>query len=520
MMYSTNPNSSNNTEISQNAMKKNEENKSASKIAGSESKYAHVQTKRSSLAVRGAAWSFLNSIVPTILNSIVFIVSSRYLTPQDFGIVALVASFVSFVTALAPMALGEALIQHKNVHKTHLDSVFWLCLVAALILYIVFIFVSPIIAQKIKHAELIVFLPILGLKLLFDLLATVPNALIARAMSFHLIAARTITATIISSVICIGLILLNYGIWALVISQLTISIASCLAALLGAKWVPGFEVKISALRELFLYGLFASGNRFLATMNLDQIIIGTCIGTAPLGIYNFSRRLFQMLNDAIAGALTPVSHALLSSLQSEKEKVREAFLMATFGSSIVSFPAFVGLAAIAGEAIPFVFGVNWSDAIEPTRWFCLIGLMSCIGVIQSSLISSQGKNSWWFYYQLFRQILTISTIVVLRDRSVSYIVMFMALQVVLFWPMTTVMVSKIIDIKIRHYFRQFLEPLFASFTMAMAVFSVSYFFRDVSQISRLLLEILAGAIVYGLTIFVISRQKILTIAKSFLNRNK
>lgn len=520
MMYSINPKSLSSAQVSKNEMTMNEENKSIFKIADTESKYAHVQTRRSSLAVRGAAWSFLNSIVPTLLNSLVFIVSSRYLMPQDFGVVALVASFVSFVTALAPMALGEALIQHKSVHKVHLDSVFWLCLLSALILYIVFIFVSPIIAQKIKHPELIVFLPVLGLKLLFDLSATVPNALIARAMSFHLIAARTIIATLISSVICIGLILLGYGIWALVISQLMISIASCIAALLGAKWIPGFEVKISALRDLFRYGIFASGNRFLTTMNLDQIIIGTCIGTAPLGIYNFSRRLFQMLNDAIAGALTPVSHALLSSLQTEKEKVREAFLLATFGSSIISFPAFVGLAAIAGEAIPFVFGAHWSDAVEPTRWFCLIGLMSCIGVIQSSLISSQGKNSWWFYYQLFRQILTISTIVILRDKSVSYIVMVMALQVVIFWPMTTVMVSKIIDIKIRYYFRQFLEPLFASFTMAIAVLSVSYFCRDVSQADRLLLEITAGAIVYGLTIFVVSRQKILTIVKSFLNRNK
>ena len=149
-MYSTNPNSSCNAEISQNVMKMNDEDKSQSKSADTESKYAHVKTKRSSLAVRGAAWSFLNSIVPTLLNSLVFIVSSRYLMPKDFGVVALVTSFVSFATALAPLALGEALIQYKNVRKTHLDSVFWLCLISAFILYIVFIFVSPIIAQKIK----------------------------------------------------------------------------------------------------------------------------------------------------------------------------------------------------------------------------------------------------------------------------------------------------------------------------------------------------------------------------------
>ncbi len=518
MKYSTNPNSLSTKQTQKNPMKMNEQNKVGSKATDYASKYAHAQTKRASLAVSGAAWSFLNSIVPTLLNSLVFIVSSRFLMPQDFGVVALVASFVSFATALAPIALGEALIQHKNIHKSHLDSVFWLCLLSAFILYIVFIFASPIIAQKIKHPELIIFLPILGLRLIFDLSATVPNALIARAMSFHLIAARTIIATLISSVICITLILWGYGIWALVLSQLTVSIASCVAAMLGAKWIPGFDVKSCALRELFRYGLFASGNRFLATMNLDQIIIGTFIGTAPLGIYNFSRRLFQMLNDAIAGALNPVSHALLSSLQSEKEKVRDAFLFATFGSSLVSFPVFMGLAAIAGEAIPLVFGAHWGDAIEPTRWFCLIGLMSCIGVIQASLINSQGKNNWWFYYQLFRQILTISTIFILKDESVSFIVMVMALQTLLFWPITIVLVTKIIQIKIRNYLRQFLEPLFASAAMLGAVMLIGFFYHEISPISRLLLEVACGSLVYTLTLFSISRQKIVVIFQSLVKR--
>lgn len=498
----------------------NESNQSGTQSVDAESKYAHVKTNRSELAIRGAGWSFLNSIVPTLLNSAVFVVSSRFLTPQDFGIVALVASFVSFMAAFAPVALGEALIQYKNLNKSHLDTVFWLCIFSAVFLFTLYFLISPIVAEKIKHPELIVFLPILGLKLFFDLSATVPNALIARAMSFHLIAARTIIATVISSVICISLILLGYGIWALVISQLTVSIASCIAAMFGAKWMPGFEIKMSSLRELYRYGLFASGNRLINTMNLDQIIIGSYIGTAPLGIFNFSRRLFQMLNDVIAGALTSVSHALLSSLQSEKEKVREAFLIATFGSAIVSFPAFVGLAAIAGEAIPFVFGNHWADAIVPTRWFCLIGLMSCIGVIQSALINSQGKNNWWFYYQLFRQIITIGSIIILRDKDISYIVMVIALQTVVFWPVTIVMVTKIINIKISYYFRQFVEPLLASLIMLSTVVLIGYFYSDTQPQVRLSLEIVVAAIVYSITVFALAHQRILPLLRSFLNKNK
>lgn len=488
--------------------------------AEGDSKYAHINTRRSSAAVRGAAWSAINSFVPTLLNSIVFIVSSRYLMPHDFGIIALAVSAVSLASAIAPAALGEALIQQLNIRRSHLDTVFWICISSALLLYGVLVVFSPIIAAKMGQQAVLDFLPVLGLKLLFDLSAAVPNALIARAMSFHLIAMRTIVATVISSVICISLLMTGYGIWALAISQLAVSIVSCVAAFLGAKWLPGFDVRIQALRDLSQYGLFASGNRFLQVMNLDQIIIGSVIGAAPLGIFNFSRRMFQMLNDVIAGALTTVSHALLSSLQNEKEKVREAFLLATYGSSIISFPAFVGMAAIAGDAIPLIFGVHWTEAVWPTRWFCLIGLMSCIGVIQSSLINSQGKSHWWFYYQFFKQGITIATIFLLLDKGISYIVMILALQTVILWPITLVMVSKLLSMKITTYFRQFFEPLFASAIMLMIILLFDYFPQEISTSSRLAAEIALGMIVYMLSIFMLSQEKILIIIRTFLKRNK
>lgn len=237
-------------------------------------------------------------------------------------------------------------------------------------------------------------------------------------------------------------------------------------------------------------------------MNLDQIIIGSLIGAAPLGIFNFAKRLFQMLNDVIAGALTSVSHALLSSLQNESEKVRDAFLITTFASSIVSFPAFIGLALVVADVIPLVFGAQWIDAISPARWFCLIGLMSCIGIIQASLINSQGKSNWWFYYQLFRQVLTISTVLILFNKGVNLIVMVMALQTVIFWPITLVMVSRIINLKVTTYFRQFLEPFLASAIMSIAVLLIAYCMQEYSQQIRLLAEVTVGGLSYCISIFI------------------
>ncbi len=319
--------------------------------------FEHLSENRSRAALRGAFWSALDTLIPTALNSLVFIVTSRYLQPQDFGLVALAYSIVSFASGFGPTAFGEALIQQQSIRRSHLDTVFWLSLASAAVLYGVLFLASPYLAHAVGHDEIAAILMILALRIFFDMMSIVPNALIGRTMSFHLAAMRTGIATFVSAVICLALIVAGFGLWALAIAQIAAPAAGCVAAFWGARWLPGWRIKYSSLRDLLHYGVFASGNRFLQTMNLDQLIIGTLVSPAALGIYNFSRRLFEMINNVVAGGLTSVSHALLSSLQNYQAKVRGAFLMATFVCSLVSFPSFMSLDSVAAYAfrVAFVF---------------------------------------------------------------------------------------------------------------------------------------------------------------------
>jgi teichuronic acid exporter len=478
--------------------------------------FEHLSENRSRAALRGAFWSALDTLIPTALNSLVFIVTSRFLQPQDFGLVALAFSIVSFAAGLGPTAFGEALIQQKTIRKSHLDTVFWLSFASAALLYGLLFLASPVIAHALGHDEIVGLLMIIGLKIFFDMMIIVPNALIGRTMSFHLAAARTAISTCVSAAICLSLILAGFGLWALAIAQIAAPAAACVAAFWGARWLPGVRIKFGSLRELLHYGIFASGNRFLQTMSLDQLIIGTLVSPAALGIYNFAKRLFEMINNVVAGGLTSVTHVLLSSLQNDQSKVREAFLMATFGCSLISFPAFMGLAAVAGDAIPLIFGQHWAEAIWPVRYFCVIGLMSGIGVVQASLITSQGKSDWWFYYQLARNIVTILTVFLLYKYGVGTIVFALMLEVLLMWPVTLWMVSRLIGLSIGSYFVQFLKPTAAYLGMLAAVLVVSAALHEWAPAWRLIAEIIVGAIVYTGLIFGLCRERILFLIRTTL----
>ncbi|WP_183874071.1 lipopolysaccharide biosynthesis protein [Rhizobium sp. BK491] len=478
--------------------------------------FEHLSENRSRAALRGAFWSALDTLIPTALNSLVFVVTSRFLLPQDFGLVALAFAIVSFASGFGPTAFGEALIQQKSIRRSHLDTVFWLSFASAAILYAALFLLSPFLAHWVGHDNIVKLLLIIGLKIFFDMMIIVPNALIGRTMSFHLAAARTAIATTVSATICLALIFAGFGLWALAIAQIAAPAAACIAAFWGARWLPGFRIKLSSLRELLHYGIFASGNRFLQTMNLDQLIIGTLVSPAALGIYNFARRLYEMLNNVVAGGLNSVSHVLLSSLQHDKDKVREAFLMATFGCSLVSFPAFMGLAAVADDAIPLIFGPHWAAAIWPVRFFCVIGLMAGIGIIQASLITSQGRSDWWFYYQLVRNVVSILTVLILHQYGVTAVVFGLMLGVVMLWPVTLWMVSRLIGLSIAEYFGQFLRPIAAYLGMLVAVLAISSALINQPLAERLICEVLVGGLAYSALILLLCRERVLFLVRTTL----
>ncbi|MHB2264601.1 lipopolysaccharide biosynthesis protein [Aliihoeflea sp. PC F10.4] len=477
-----------------------------------------MSSGRTRAAVHGIFWSALSGFGPAAVAAGVFVISSRILTPAEFGIVALATSIAMFSSAIAPAGFGHALIQRKDIGRRHLDSVFWLCLAVALVIYGVLVLAAPSLSRWLGEGMLALLLPVIGLRVLFDLATVVPHALLSRAMAFNKMAMRTLIASLVSAGVCLILLAMGYGLWALALSQLASSVAICVGTLLSVEWRPGLRFSGSALRELARYGIFASGHRIINLINLDRILIGSLLGAAALGIFSFAWRIFQILNDLIAGALNAVSYTLLASLQSEEEKLKEAFLFATFASSALSFPVFVGLGAIAGDLVPVVFGDQWLEAVPAIRAFCVIGMLSCIGILQASLINSQGHANWWFYYLVTKQTVTALIILTFYSYGVSVLVFAMAVQTFVMWPAAVWMVLRILKIGAWAYLKPFLAPTLSCLVMLVGVLFVKMEMAFEPAWLRLGAQVGTGALLYCATLALLDRRRIFQIRDLVLKR--
>ena len=478
---------------------------------------SHHRSGRARRAVTGVLWSGVNTLVPALSGLVVFTLVSRAIAPAELGYVSLAVAVVSTLSALSPAGFGDALVQRSDLDERHLDATFWLCLGWGVALYVLSVlFVRPL-AALLQEPMLVSLLPVVGLRLIIDLANVVPSALLSRAMRFRPMALRTLIASLLSMIICLGMLLAGHGIWALVASQIVGALVVCVVSWLAVRWRPRLSFDSQALREMAGFGGYASGSRLISGINVDQLLIGPLVGSAGLGLYWFARRISQMVNDVLTGALAGVAYPLLSSMQDEPEKLREAYLATTFLSSVMAFPCFIGLALIADDMVPLLFGDQWREGVPVLQLFCLIGLLSCIGILQAALIRAKGKANWWMWYQLIQQGVTVIAILLLWRLGVVAVTAGIAAKAWLTAPFMSVLAARLLGLSLRSYLAQFLSPLIGTVVMAAALQMMNSH-GVTNGAAGLVLQIVVGATVYSATVLMLSGRRLRLLRSALKSR--
>ena len=466
---------------------------------------------RSKIAFHGVLWSGINIVIPLVVSSLVFIVTSRSLSPADFGVVALAGALAAGASSLIPSGFGDAIVQRKEIDAVSLDSVFWLCVAAGVAIYLCVVVVSAPLSALFRSSQVSVLLPVLGSRIVIDTLGIVPGALVARSMAFHLVAVRSLAASCLSAIVSLGLIALGYGVWALVASTLASSVVATVATFWTAGWAPRLRFEWRAITSMSSYGSYATGTKLVSYIGGqgDQAVVAFTLGTIDLGLYNFARRLFSIINDVTTGALTAVAHPFFAGIQDDVGRVKKGFLTATYLSSVIAFPCFVGLGSISYNLIIGLFGEKWSLAVWPLRVLCVLGIIFCIGVLQASLINSLGRAKWWFRYQLFANILNLPIVVLAAPHGVTTMLVVLTIKSYLIWCIPVSMTLRLLSMTAGSYLKQFLAPLVSSVVMGGVIIMIPFGVDLRSPLALVGLQIGIGVLTYVATLFGLGRRNFL-----------
>jgi PST family polysaccharide transporter len=254
-----------------------------------------------------------------------------------------------------------------------------------------------------------------------------------------------------------------------------------------------------------------------ASLNLDDLVAGRQLGPSALGIYGIAWSLANVPLEKVTTMVTTVIPGYLAVVRSDLSEVRRYLRNLTEGMALLTFPACVGLALVAREFIPVVLGSRWHEAIAPLQILASYAAFRSIVSLLSKILTAMGNPRFVMWNDLATLFVMGTAFVIGSHWGVAGI----AWAWVLAYPIVVIPLYrktfKTIEMNLGEYITSIRPAAEATVGMTLAVLAVHQVLSTTSPLVRLCAEVFAGALVYGLILFVRHKERatrFLRLAKS------
>jgi O-antigen/teichoic acid export membrane protein len=458
-------------------------------------------------AIKGVAWSAIQSWGSQVINFVVFALLSRLLDPQAFGLVAMASVFLVFVQIFVDQGFSNALVQRKEVSPSHLDTAFWTNIGLGLLMTVIGIGTAPLVANFFKQAQLVSILSWLSLSFTINALSSVQDAIFRRNLNFKPLAVRTLIATIAGGCTGTTMAFAGFGVWSLVGQQLVTGSVQAIILWLSSDWRPRLRFSRDCFGELFLFGINIVGINILNFINRqsDDLLIGYYLGATALGYYTIAYRIYLIMTQLLIGIVSQVAMPIFSRLQHELEKLRNAFYTFTELTSFAAFPIFIGVAVLAPELVKFLFGEKWLPSVPVMQILAFIGIQHVISYFYATVLMAMGKPSWQLKMNLFDATANFIGFYLVVRWGIVAVAAAYVIRGFLTIPINYWLAHRAIDLNLATYLQKLTAPVVGSLVMAICVWQTANFFVNITSLPILLaICILLGFGVYTLISLIIA----------------
>ena len=376
----------------------------------------------------GAIWATLEKLSMKVFTFVVTLVLARLLTPTDYGTVALLYIFTSIAGTLADAGFGRALVQKKNATEEDFNSVFYLSLAMAGILYVVMFFAAPAIARFYDTPCLVGITRVTSISLFFHAINGVQGAELSRKLLFNQGFKISLISAVFSAATGITLAYVGYGPWALVWNSIASGVGSTIAYWHFIAWRPKLMFSWKSVRELFSFGWKMSLSGLLDSVfsNLRGLCIGKFYTKADLAFVDKGQSLPAVAMDVVSGTIMKVSFPALAQLQDDKAKFRDAVRRMIQCSTFFVFPAMAGLAVLSDRVIPLLFGEQWAQCVPYAQLACWSFALYPLHVINLQALTAMGRSDMFLLLEIAKKLLSLAILALSISKGVFFLMLMYA----------------------------------------------------------------------------------------------
>lgn len=458
-------------------------------------------------------WNLLERLGTQGAQLIVSIVLARILAPEAYGILALVTVFVSLATVVVETGFGSSIIQKKEITRQEIDIIFTFNLTVSLTLCAILWLGAPLIASfydKYDPSLLSWVIRIYALILPIGAVTSIQSSMIYREMQFKKFFVINLFSIIGSSTVGIVSAMMNAGVWALILQQLSAKAFLLLAQLLAVSWKPRLDFHFIKAKALFRFGSNILFNRLVNMLynQISSLVIGKRYDSEMLAFYSKGHTFPALIATNTDYALQKVMFSAYSKFQDDMEKVRDMMRKTIRLSTFLLSPLMFGMLACSENFVRVVLTDKWLPCVPYMQIFCISYFLQPISTTTAQALNGLGRSDLTLKLGAGTKLFGIFTIICAVQLGVLPIAFAVLLTTLVSATIFILFSKKIFNYSIRNQLWDIVPNLLNAVTMCAVCFSVGYLFRFTSPIIALALQVISGAIWYILMAALFKNQSL------------
>lgn len=423
-------------------------------------------------ASKAVAWTALQGWGAQLIGFLVFALLARFLTPEEFGLVAMAMVFIAFTQIFVDQGLSIALIQRHDLTEKHTNTAFWTNIAAGILLTITSFILSNAVAEFYKVPELAEVIRYLSLLLILNSLFSVQSALFRKDLNYKPLAISSLSGSVVSGLIGVTMAIKGYGVWSLVAQQIILSLVRIICLWTISSWRPKLYWRVPEFKELFNYSVNVLGINIFEFFNryADNFLIGYVLGPTALGYYALAYKFYQTLSKLLGGLASQVAFSSFSAFQHDLNRVKAAYYSSTRLMAFVTFPMFFGAAVIAFQIFTLLFGKEWENSILVFQILMIVAVIEAVFYFNGSVMMALGKPDWRLKINMLNAIVNVIGFSIAVRWGIEYVALAYVLRTYLLSPIPLLCVKKLVNISVREFLNGLLIPALCSAVMTTVVY--------------------------------------------------
>ena len=450
------------------------------------------------VVISNVIWKIMEKSISQIVSIVITIILAKLLVPNDYGLVSIVTAFINVSSVIVESGISTALIQKKEVDEVDYYSVLYFNLFISLVLFILIFFFAPAISSYYDNDILCQIARVMAIRPIIASISSVQYAYISKNMMFKKYFLSTSIGTIVSGLIGIVMAIKNYGVWSLVIQNISNTIINVVILSFSINIRPKKVFNFLRIVQLIKYGWKILFESFSDTfMNQFQsLVIGKVYSSSDLAYYSKGQQFPTIIINNISSSIGDVLFPVISTEQNDSETILRILRYSIRISSYVLFPMLFGLAVVSMSFVKTFLNDSWLGTVPYLQLFCLISIATVGFIPRHQAIKGIGRSDVFMNEHIVGRIVMIVLLYATYKKgiiafSLSNLIGTLFLSLILLYTS-----FKYNNYSIKDQLLDVMPSFFGCLIMSVPVYLI-YLLKMPSSIT-LIIQIITGSFVYYL----------------------